>query len=344
MQLRHFLLTVLLLVGSLVAAARGEAGGTVRLELVGDAQGSAMLFQEWAQALGQAGIPNVHIRVSQDSDKLGIETQGAGNSLTYVVTGSIRSRDELLLPGGRFRRNELGRLAQWLKDLAERGPEADSGEKAPFGLSAAQFQKVRADLSSSVGFPTQGVARRQVAEKIASHLKLPLRLDSAAARALGDGKVADDLSELSCGTALACVLGSTGYCFMPSARGGELSYSVVKADPKLAAWPIGWPMEKPVNESLPALFESLNVNVQNVPVAEALEAIGKRVKAPVLIDHGALARNEIDPATAMVTLPRSRTTYSIALRKLLFQARLKFEVRRDETGAPFLWVTPLKSG
>ena len=54
----------------------------------------------------------------------------------------------------------------------------------------------------------------------------------------------------------------------------------------------------------------------------------------MLIDHNALARHGIDPAKAMVTLPRSRTTYSLALRKLLFQAGLKFELRCDEAGIP----------
>ena len=44
----------------------------------------------------------------------------------------------------------------------------------------------------------------------------------------------------------------------------------------------------------------------------------------------------------MVSFPQSRTTYSIALRKMLFKAGLKFEVRVDEAGKPFLWVTTLK--
>jgi len=62
----------------------------------------------------------------------------------------------------------------------------------------------------------------------------------------------------------------------------------------------------------------------------------------VLIDHNALARQGIDPAKAAVTLPRSKTTYSLALRKLLFQAKLKYEVRCDEADKPFLWISTVK--
>ncbi len=189
---------------------------------------------------------------------------------------------------------------------------------------------------------TQGIARRQVLANIAGQLKLPLKLDSQAAAPLGDDKVEEDLTELTCGTALACVLRPAGYCMVPRATGGELAYAVVKAEPKLESWPVGWAPEKSAADSLPALFDFLNVNVQNVSAATALDAIAKRVEAPVLFDHNALARNGIDPDKAMVTLPRGRTTYSLTLRKLLFQARLQFEVRTDEAGTPFLWVTSIK--
>jgi hypothetical protein len=43
-------------------------------------------------------------------------------------------------------------------------------------------------------------------------------------------------------------------------------------------------------------------------------------------------------------MPQTRTTYSLALRKLLFQAGMKFEVRCDDADSPFLWVTAVKPG
>ena len=44
----------------------------------------------------------------------------------------------------------------------------------------------------------------------------------------------------------------------------------------------------------------------------------------------------------MVTLPRSRTTYSLALKRLLAQAGLQFEIRVDEAGTPFVWISTVK--
>lgn len=325
---------------SLVATAR--AAGTVQLELVGDAKGSAMVFQEWVQLLGKAGIRNVRIRVASDADTPGIETRGTPDQPVYVVTGVVASRDLLLLPGGRFRRGDVGRLAQWLNDVAERGPTAGNEKTVALGLTAVQLDRAKAELSAPVGFSTQGMNGRQTVEKIADGMKSSLKLDRAAAEALADEKVEDDLAQLSQGTALAYLLRLAGYGLVPSATGDGIRFAVEKTRPGLDVWPVGWTSEERPQESLPALFEFLNVNVRNVPAATALDAIAKRLKTPTLVDRSALTRHGIDPAKTMVSLPNKRTTYSLALRGLLFQARMKYEVRCDEAGRPFLWVTSVK--
>jgi len=79
-----------------------------------------------------------------------------------------------------------------------------------------------------------------------------------------------------------------------------------------------------------------------VPVTTVLEAIAKRLKLPVLLDHSALARHGIEPDKKKVNSPQSRTTSNQLLRKVLSQAGLKSEVRLDEAGKPFLWVTTVK--
>ena len=227
-------------------------------------------------------------------------------------------------------------------DVARNGPPEKREAKSAFGLSASQFERVRKDLATPVGFSTRGVRRTEVVEKMAEQLKLPLKLDAATAQAFGDEKVEDELSELSSGTALACALRAAGYCLVPHQAEGEISYIVVQGQPGLEVWPIGWEIKKPAATVLPAMFEQQNVNVQNVPVTTAIEAIAKRAKAPILLDHNALERQGIEPEKINVSMPRVRTSYSVALRRLLFQARLKHEVRCDEAGKPLIWITPVK--
>ncbi len=316
--------------------------GTVELELVGDTQGAALTFQGWARALGAAGIRNVRMRTDEEPGQPRIEVQGTTDSPIYVVTGIVRSANELDLPGRRFRPSEAGRLAEWLKDIAEHGPPEQREARSAFGLSASQFARVRKDLATPVGFSTRAVRRTEVVEKIAAEIKLPLKLDAAARQAFGDEKVEDELNDLSSGTALAAALRAAGYCLVPHLADGEISYLVVEGRKGLEVWPVGWDLKKPAATVLPALFEQQNINVQNVPVTKAIEAIGKRAKTPILLDHNALERHGIEPEKTNVSMPRMRTSYSVALRRLLFQAKLKHEVRSDEAGRPLVWVTPLK--
>jgi hypothetical protein len=355
MIVHRFVLSSSCLIAALALSVPARAGGTVELTLVGDAQGSALAFQQWAQALGKAGIRNVRIRSGSGTEKPDVETQGTAESPIYIVTGVITSHDEIILPGARFGRGDANRLAAWLKDLAENGPVTGRAVKSPYGLSPTDFDRVHKDLTPSVGFATLGMARRQAVEKIAAQLKFPLSLDADVARALGDDKLEDELTNISRGTALACLLRPLGYCLAPRPEKGQPAYVVAQAGAqpadlkiesinlaKLTAWPAGWTSGKSSSETVPALFEFHNVNVQNVSAATAIEAIGKRLKIPVLYDRKALAQHKIDPTKAMVSLKNTRTFYASALRRLLFQARLKYEVRYDDSGSPFLWVTTNK--
>jgi len=328
--------------GFAVCACPAHAAGTVRLVLIGDAQASVVHFQDWIQVLGKAGISNVVIRLAEASEKPGIETQGSADRPIYVVTGLVVSRDELLLPGGRYRPSDAARLAQWMKDLAEQGPKALAEPKGAFGLSSAQLDAVRADLAVPLGFETQGMTVRQVLETVGRELKHPIVLDANAAKRLDEVKLSEDLARLARGTVVAYLLRSVDYCFLPQGAGNELSYRVVESRPNLEAWPVGWSTEHAPGRLLPALFEFRDVNVQNYAADKVLEAVGKLVDAPVLFDRAALAKHGIDPSKALVSLPRRRTTYSSVLSKLLFQAGMKYDVRCDDAGKPFLWITSAK--
>ena len=313
-----------------------------------------MYFQEWSQALGKAGIRNVRIRSGDESEKPGIVTEGDADRPVYLVTG-ILSRNEITLPGARFRRGDMVRLAAWLKNLADSGPAAARETKSPLGLSGNDFKKVHRDLAATVDFSTVGMTRAKAVQKIAALVNLPLKLDADIARELADDKVEDELKGVSSGTALACVLRPAGYAMAPRAAGGQIVYTIVKAGDTppvanidemnlamLKMWPTGWTTNKSDHDAVPALYESHNVNVQNVPAATAMAAIGKLLGIPILLDRKALAMYKIDPAKVLVSFPKKRTTYSLALRVMLFRAKLKFEVRYDDAGSPFLWVTTNK--
>ncbi|MGA2257999.1 MAG: hypothetical protein ABSG53_25320 [Thermoguttaceae bacterium] len=327
---------------SLVLAATVWAApaGQVQLEIAGDVQlGAGMSFQQWGQALNAAGIQNFRLRSAQGGEKPAIEVSGTRQMPFYKVTAVLGARDELVVPGGRFRRSECKKLAAWLDDLAKRGPPEKRENVSAFGLTASQLEKVNSDLSKAVGFSTKGMTRSEAVNKIAGRLGLTLKIEDGLAD--GDDKIDEELTEFSSGTALACVLRPIGSCMVPRASGETLSYAVKKAQLDQEIWPVGWPAES-AQKVLPALYEFHNVNVSGVTAAKLLEVVGKQVNAAVLYDHNALARHGIEPNKTAVSHPQQRTTYSVALRKMLGKIGLKFEVRVDEAGKPFLWVSSLK--
>ena len=90
-------------------------------------------------------------------------------------------------------------------------------------------------------------------------------------------------------------------------------------------------------KSAPALFESLNVEIDGYTLAEALDAIGPRIKMPLYWDHAALAEHKIDPATMQGRTCRAREpTTSAILDRVLAQARLAGKLRVDEAGTAVL--------
>lgn len=328
----------------IASAVPAFSAGRVQLELVGDQQaGAAMGFQQWLQTLARAGVQNVRMRVADANVKLGIEVRGTEQNPVYVVTGMINSRDELVVPGGRFRRGDVAGIKEWAADLSANGPLERREAKGPFGMTEKQFEKIKEDLAQPAAFSIKDMTRSEAVEKIKRQLALPLGGEGELAG--GDEKIEEELSGLACGTVLAAVLRPAGYAMVPQEADGKLSYTISKTSlDKLGreVWPIGWKPGKSLPEALPALFEFRNVNVQDASAKQVLDAISRQISVPILLDHNALARHGIEPEKAVVEHPQARTNYSVSLKRMLFKAGMKFELRVDEAGKAFLWVTSLK--
>lgn len=324
-----------------VCARQSEAAGRVKLELFADQRAPITSQQQWLRQLAAAGISDVRIRSGQTTDKVGIEVLGSDNEPLYLVTGMIVSGDELVLPGRRFRTSESAQLARWLDDLARKGIKQEESPSA-FGLGAALYERVQKDLARTIAFSTRDMVRSEAVRKIGQGLAFPLRMSEAALDSGSDDKVAEELLGLSSGTGLACLLRPAGLSMVPHPRRDGAEYRLLKAENGMDVWPVGWPPEKPLPQLTPAMYESFNANIQDVPVATVLRAVSERLKIPHLLDHNALARHGIDPNNKKVNSPQSRTTYNQLLRKVLSQAGLKSETRIDEAGKPFFWITTAK--
>lgn len=328
-----------------VAALAAEA--RVEMELATPATFPLLGQQQWYQVLSELGVDGLQIRKAAAGDKAEIKTAGSKAAPVYRVVGMLTSSGQLEVPGGRFSSRDRARLAEWLGKLRSGGPAAltGGGGPTPFGLSAVQFAAVNADLATPLATSSKGLTPGELLDKLRPTLNHSFALDPATQRRLAASPaIAEELQGLTTGTALAYAVRAEGLGLLPRADAAKkVAYAVVKPAEKQATWPVGWPLEdrKP-KDVVPALFETLNAEIDDIPLTEAIGVICERLKVPVLYDHYALARQGIELAKLQAKFPARKTWYGKIIDRVLHQSGLTGEWRLDDAGKPLLWITTLK--
>jgi hypothetical protein len=316
----------------------------VELELMTEPGTPITAAHEWLAALKDLGLASVRVQSMATGAKPEIRQRGSDAAPLFQVNGVLTGRNTLRLPGAEFRLNDKEGLAKWFAKLTENGEEGLHDKPGAFGLTAKELLSVSDALSGPVALKTKGEKPYDVLKQIAGGLKLGFATDDAVRRALATEElVADELEGLSSGTALATVLRPLGLVLVPQKQpGGEIRLRIADVRQVPASWPIGWPPQKSPRETLPELFNFVPNVVIDASLDEALEMIGERIKTPILLDHNGLARQRIILSQLRPVLPPGRTYYQKIIEKILYQAKLKMDLRVDEAGKGFLWVSPLK--
>jgi hypothetical protein len=205
---------------------------------------------------------------------------------------------------------------------------------------------VHAALKKPLSFDPKEVEVGKALEKFELPTELPLRISNAAARILkdraGSAQVGQSLEGISQGTALAVLLSDQGLAFRPRRLpDGTVELTVTTADEGGDVWPVGWPRRQSPPETAPALFDIKYIDLEDEPLDGILETAAVVMGIPILIDRAAMEAKRIDLSEVKITHPRKRTTWVTALNSFTYKAKAKFEVLIDESGKPFLWVTPL---
>ena len=331
-----------MIVLALPLTAYGE--GRVEFELVTEEGFELTGAREWLSALEGLDLAGVRVRGAKAADRPAIERRGSEAAPTYHVVGILTAANKLRLPGGTFGIGDKAAIAGWISKLKEGGEEGLTTKPAAFGLLPKQLVEVHEGLSPRVSFSTKGKPPLDVIEEITGGLLTKVVTVASVQKSLETGEpVADELQGLASGTALAAVVRPLGLVLVPEkVAGGGVQVRIVDSRSAKESWPVGWPPKKPPKDVLPGLFKFLNVEIADTPLAEALEAIRGRLKVPLLLDHNSLARQKVDLQAIKSTYPKGNTFYGKILDQILFQAKLKYELRLDETDQPFLWVTTIR--
>lgn len=337
---------LLILIGCLLVLTPTHvwAQKNVDLELVTEPGAPLATSQKWLAALGDLGVASLRIRAGRSGDRAEVTETGTKQSPSFTVTGLITKRDQLVVPGASFSMQQKGELKAWLAKLGTGKATEPKEETTAFGLNDEQLLAVHDALAGKVSFETKGQPVGDVARKILKELALTTDVDPEVRRVVDAGEVVhDDLKGVSYGTALAATLRPAGLVFAPvKISKTETRLRIADSRNLKESWPIGWPAQQGLSQTLPAMSKFINVEISDVVLADALTSIQGRVQAPFLFDHNGLARQQIDPATLKVSLPKGKTYYKAILDRLLAQAHLKCEVRVDEAEQPLVWISTVK--
>lgn len=315
-----------------------QAAPPVQLELVTEAGFPLGGERRWLETLGQLPAVEVRIRTARADDEPAVRERGGG----FHVLGVLTARNVLRLPGGTFPLQDRRGLVTWLERLRADGAEGLTAPRGAFGLTEKQLAAIHDGLQPSVSTATRDLALEELLDRIRQRTSVPIEVAPGLHAELARAKVLDEFSALSVGTALAAALRPHGLVVALERRQSQTILLVARGQDAQEFWPVGYEADGTPNGNLPALFKSLNVEINETPLSEALDAIAARVAAPLLYDHNALAREGIDPALVRVSLPAERANYKRILDRLLRQAKLRLEVRTDEAGTPFLWITTVR--
>ncbi len=309
----------------------------VELELIPSARAPVTAAQDWARALSR--LKGVRVRAG----RLGIAKPSVHRSDVSVrITAVISPQNELLVPGRRFTLRQRSAIENWIDGQRAGPPQEGAKELDRFGLSREQLASVHAAFKPTVVEPTLGKNARGVVLAITKQITLDTTMSPTVRKILGEEQVRVELQGISSGTSLAAVLHQLELVVVPTRATDDRTQLVITAQASAPeAWPVGWKPKQPVREAVPKLFEYLEIDIDKAPIADVLAALEPRLGTPIMYDWPALELKNIDPSATNVSLPPQRTYYNKVLRQTLFQARLDFEVRVDERGKPFLWITPL---
>jgi hypothetical protein len=332
--MKHFFFTTVIL-GTFAYACAAETVVDLEIAIMPGAPITAP--QEWAKRLGDMGIERVQIRSMHGEEKplTKMSDDGTRVDVLAVLTG----QEELIFADRRFRVGQTSDLRTYIETLPEQIVEAGI-VRGPFRLTEQEFNTVMTELGKPLSASTVGKTSGELLAVAKAIVRLPIEEQAAARALLQTGKpVAVELNKLSVGTALVIALRNDGLTIRPAHIPGGLQLVVEPYKRDREVWPAGWKAEQSPRQVTPQLFESLNIEVEGYTLAKALTALEPRLALPVVMDQWVLTQQQIEPDKISVKLPAKKTFLKNAVDRLLSQGRLASEIRIDDAGTAFLWVT-----
>lgn len=318
---------------------------SVEFQILNGNPAAALDAQRWVEALQGHGV-TVRVRTPKAGDELGVTETVRGTLRWVVAAGELDVRGTLRFPDRSFSITDANQLEEWINELKLYGAQGAPEGKPLWGLTYDQFDRVFRNLSEGVSVSTTGMTLDTAIDELPLPDEMPVRFHSTAHAHLSRMQTVDPLRVevrgMSCGSALAAVLAGYGLGYRPlRTPEGEMELVVEPLASLRQPWPIGWEPEKETSRGklAPGLFKMVPVGFDDVPLEDILSAVAEVASIPVVVNYSAAAGKGIDIAQTRVSYPKKRAAYMMVLSSVVRRSRLTQDLRVDERGAAFVYVT-----
>ena len=141
------------------------------------------------------------------------------------------------------------------------------------------------------------------------------------------------------GTALGIILNDAGLGFFPERQPNSALALLVTKRGKEDLWPIGWMPKLSLNKSIPMFYKRVPVSLPNVSLTRVFVAIENETRIPVHVDHHYIKAKGQDFEEMKIEVKPRQMSWNSVIRNVTVRNRLNYDVRVDELGKPFVWVS-----
>lgn len=317
---------------------------SLELRVLVDDRGGLGASHDWMQALAEVGADRV---VAENSrvKKPSFEEYDSGSTKLLTVVGIVK-KGKLHLPGGKFAIRQTEAIRDHLQKLRDDGAEVTVAEKVAFGLTAKQLISVHDQLGAPITSATKGQNAGTLARALLKKTGYSISIDRETNAVLSNAEttMGTELNGYSTGTALAFTLRQMGLAFEPiRPQGQQIQLLVREVNDKAKNWPVGWPISESPKKAAPNLYVKVNVQAQDASIVDLLDSIEGRIKLPFFYDRAKFSDSGVDLEGTKVNFlrPGKKSSYDMVIDKVLNQCKpkLKSELKIDEVGKRFLWIT-----
>jgi hypothetical protein len=291
----------------------------------------------WAEALRRAGAVSVRESSRMEPATPVVRTEGKERyRLTALVLpdGNLQIADVVVAAG------DAPTLRALLKKVEAEGQFAFVARASDWQLPAPLWAELRRELEQRADWQFEETPLQDILSNVDERLKASVRIDPESWPLVQKRRVTVSLTSVSLGTALAQLLGSVGLAFEPKwTAAGELELWIRPLAKLRKPWPVGWPLKDFPSNAVPRLFDRVTIPVQRVSLVQLATSVAQHAQVPVLFDPSVFhAHRSPEEVELDVGAERPRAL-AVAVKEALDKAGLKFEVRVDEAGQPFLLIT-----